>query len=72
MIDAVSAADAPENEVFFVAALIGDERQDRDCPTISAGEKPNNRSAALFQLVTVPLRSLLMIASSDDSTIAAR
>src|SRR5438067_10482777 len=29
-------------------------------------------SAALFQLVIMPLRSLLMIASSDDSTIAER
>src|SRR5215468_6579616 len=29
------------------------------------------RSAPLFQLVIVPLRSLLMMASSEDSTIAA-
>src|ERR1700759_3283045 len=43
-----------------------------DVPIISAAEWPNNRSAAGFQLVTVPFRSLLMMASSDDSTIAAR
>lgn len=30
------------------------------------------RSAALFQLTIVPERSLLMIASKEDSTMAAR
>src|SRR5580658_7800805 len=40
------------------------------CPTISAAVYPNKRSAPLFQLVTMPLRSLLMMASSDESMIA--
>ena len=32
---------------------------------------PKMRSAPLFQLRMMPLKSLLTIASSDDSTIAA-
>jgi hypothetical protein len=41
-----------------------------DCPIISEAVYPNIRSAALFQEVTMPLGSLLTIASSDDATIA--
>src|SRR5438270_8724750 len=41
------------------------------CPMISSALKPKIRSAALFQLLTIPFRSLLIIASSEDSTIAA-
>ena len=40
-------------------------------PTASAALKPNNRSAPAFHVVIVPARSLLMIASSDESTIEA-
>src|ERR1051326_2039429 len=42
-----------------------------DRPMISFAFQPNMRSAALFQLVTIPLRSLLTMASSEDSTMAA-
>ena len=41
-------------------------------PTISSGVKPNIRSAAEFQDITVPVRSLLMMASLDNSTMAAK
>src|SRR6185436_3923403 len=41
-------------------------------PTNSADEYPNIRSAAALQDVTMPSRSFAMIASSDDSTMAAR
>src|ERR1041384_4889449 len=37
----------------------------------SAAVYPNNSSAPRFQDVMMPFRSLLTIASSDDSTIAA-
>src|ERR1700722_2614864 len=40
------------------------------CPTASSAVYPNNRSAPLFQLVMIPSRLLLMMASSDESTIA--
>jgi hypothetical protein len=40
-------------------------------PTISAAEYPKIRSAAAFQLRMVPSSVLLMMASSEDSTIAA-
>ena len=39
-------------------------------PIISAAVYPKIRSAAGFQLRTMPLRSLLTIASSEDSMIA--
>ena len=41
-----------------------------DLPTTSFAAYPNNRSAPRFQLVMMPLRSLLAMASSEDSTIA--
>src|SRR4051812_17307082 len=41
-------------------------------PITSSAVYPNIRSAARFHVVMIPLRSLLTIASSDDSTIAAR
>ena len=41
-------------------------------PIISAAEWPNSRSAAAFQVLTVPSRVRLRMASSDVSTIAAR
>src|SRR5882724_7678566 len=40
-------------------------------PIISSALYPNSLSALLFQLVIVPSRSLLAIASSEDSMIAA-
>jgi hypothetical protein len=40
-------------------------------PNASRAVYPNSRSAPAFQLVMTPLRSLLTMASSDDSTIAA-
>jgi hypothetical protein len=43
-----------------------------DRPTASAAEKPKSRSAPRFHDVMMPSRSLLTIASSLDSTIAAR
>ncbi len=43
-----------------------------DWPIISAAVKPNIRSAAVFHEVTIPFRSLPTIASSLDSTIAAK
>ena len=43
-----------------------------DVPTISSAAKPNMRWAAGFHEVTMPFRSLLMMASSDDAMIAAR
>ena len=42
-----------------------------DWPSISASAYPNVRSAVLFQLTTSPSNPTLMIASSEDSTIAA-
>jgi hypothetical protein len=41
-------------------------------PIISAAVKPKSRSAERFQDTTIPFRSLLMIASSLDSTMAAK
>src|SRR5712671_3987701 len=43
-----------------------------DCPIMSAAVQPNILSAARFHDVTMPSRSLLMMASSDESTMAAR
>src|SRR6185436_5263130 len=40
-------------------------------PTISSAEYPKMRSAAAFQVSTVPSSVLLTIASSEDSTIEA-
>src|SRR5215831_1780436 len=42
------------------------------CPMISSAVYPNRRSALLFQLVMIPFKSLLAMASSEDSMIAAR
>src|ERR1700680_1909138 len=42
-----------------------------DWPIASAAAYPNSCSAARFQEVMIPVRSLLIIASSDDSMIAA-
>src|SRR5579864_8086938 len=41
------------------------------CPMASSGVYPNMRSALLFQLVMMPSRFLLIMASSDEATIAA-
>ena len=41
------------------------------CPIASSAVYPNIRSAPLFQLLITPSRLLLMIASSELSTIAA-
>jgi len=41
-----------------------------DRPIASDAVYPNSRSALLFQLVMMLLRSLLMIASSEQSTMA--
>ena len=43
-----------------------------DRPTASAAVYPNMRSAAAFHDVMTPFRSFVTIASSDDSTTAAR
>lgn len=43
-----------------------------DWPIISSGEKPKTVSAAAFQLLTMPFKTLLTIGSYDDFTIAAR
>src|SRR6476660_385558 len=40
-------------------------------PIASAAVQPNIRSAAAFQEVMTPFKSLLTIASSDEATIAA-
>ena len=42
-----------------------------DIPTISSAEYPKIFSAPLFQLVIMPLRSLPIMASSENSTMAA-
>ena len=42
------------------------------CPTISSAVKPKMRVALSFQLVTVPSRLLLRMASLDAETTAAR
>ncbi len=42
-----------------------------ELPIISAAVNPNIRSAASFHDRTVPFKSLLTMASSDDATIAA-
>lgn len=41
------------------------------CPIASSAVKRKMRSALAFQLVISPFKSSEMIASSDDSTIAA-
>ena len=41
------------------------------CPMASCAVYPNIRSAAAFHAEITPLRVLAMIASSEDSTIAA-
>ena len=41
------------------------------CPRTSSAVYPKMRSAPLFQLMTMPSRVLPMIASSEDSTMAA-
>ena len=41
-------------------------------PRISSAVYPKRRSALLFQLVIMPSRFLLMMASSEESTIAPR
>ena len=42
-----------------------------DWPIISSAEYPKIRSAALFQLMTILWRSLLTMASSEESTMAS-
>jgi len=41
------------------------------CPMASSGVYPNIRSALLFQLVMMPSRFLLIMASSEEATMAA-
>ncbi len=43
-----------------------------DWPTISSAGYPKIRSAPSFQLVTMPHKSLPIMASSENSTIAAK
>src|ERR1017187_113615 len=43
-----------------------------EVPIISSAEYPKIFAAPLFQVVTILFRSLLIMASSEDSTIAAR
>ena len=43
-----------------------------DCPIASVSVYPKIRSAAAFHEVIVPVRSLLMMASSEEATMAAR
>ena len=43
-----------------------------DSPIISSAEYPKVRSAPLFQLMTMLWRSLLTMASSEESTIAVK
>ena len=50
----------------------GGTRREMDCPIISSAVYPNRRVAPEFQLVTTPSSVLPTIASSDESTIAAR
>ena len=49
----------------------GGMRMRTGCPTASSSVYPKMRRAPAFQLVIVPSKVLEMIASSDDSTIAA-
>src|SRR5579884_1809437 len=49
----------------------GGKRHEIGLPIISSAEYPNNRSAPRFQVVTMPLSVLLMMASSEFSTIDA-
>ena len=50
----------------------GTAKRDAGFPIISAAVYPKMRSAPLFQLVTMPSKSLLTMASSEDSIMAAR
>jgi hypothetical protein len=76
------------DRLFFVLlyrwfpSILNDRHQAGDVGALASGrlsallavevEKPGRPAAPLFQLVMMPSRSMLMIASSEDSTMDAR
>jgi hypothetical protein len=78
VVDALSLPNALEDPRFFVVAVGGDEHghglADRFCRRVAEhalGTAVPGGSAPPFQVVMMPVRSLLMMASSEDSTMAA-
>jgi hypothetical protein len=70
MVDSLTGSKAPQNVVLLVVQVRRDDHRDR----LSDGlvlVYPNIRSAAAFHAEITPSRVLAMIASSEDSTIAA-
>ena len=70
MLDALAPPDAFENRGLLVLAVRRNQDRDRLADDL-LGRIAEIRSAPLFQLVMMPLRSLLMMASSEDSTMEA-
>ena len=64
-------ADPGQNHIFFGLPVSRDNHPNRLAHSFRGGV-PNISSAALFHEVMIPLRSLLTIASSEDSTTRAR
>ena len=71
MLDALAGLNLAQDLDFVVVQLERDDGGDGFADTSSA-VYPNPRSAAAFQLVTMPVRSLLTMASLEDSTMARR
>ena len=70
MIEAFSAPDPGEDLLFLRLAIRGINRM-IEVPIISSAVYPKMRSAPEFQLVMILFKSLPMIASSDEATMAA-
>ena len=68
--DALAAPDARQDLVLLLLPIVGNEAADRLAHHLGRGV-PNIASAAAFHDVTMPFKSLLTIASSLESTIAA-
>ena len=69
--DTRAGSDALQDLRFLVLKMIAGMIVVIGLPIISSAEYPNRRWAPGFQLMMTPSRSLLIIASSDDSTMLA-
>ena len=70
VLDGPAGADAFDDGFFVRVQMLGNEPEDRS-PDHLLGGVTENSGGGLFQLVMIPLRSLLMITSSEEATIAA-
>jgi hypothetical protein len=70
MVDALPSPETVKNVRFFSVAFWWNDQGDM-LPDGFVRGYPNIRSALLFQLVMMPSRFLLIMASSEEATMAA-